>query len=168
MNEDELAASISSSLQPLGLTASKAATHRVRIPGSADKLVESARILDASGFSYLHTITATDMPKTNEFELSYWVSSLEEGRKEHVLQYVFRIPKTSPTVPSVMEVWPAAYYHEREEWEFLGIAFAGNPDMKRLWLPEDWNEMPPLLKDYKLHRWVDEERERHGLVVRGD
>jgi NADH:ubiquinone oxidoreductase subunit C len=40
--------------------------------------------------------------------------------------------------------------------------------MKRLWLPEDWDEIPPLLKDYKLRRWVDEERERHGLVVRGD
>jgi NADH-quinone oxidoreductase subunit C len=168
MNEDELAASLTSSLQPLGLEASKSAVHRIKISGTVEKLVEAAKALDSSGFGYLHTITATDLPKTNEFELSYWVGSLEDGKKQHVVQYVFRIPKASPSVPSIMEVWPAAYYHEREEWEFLGITFQGNPDMKRLWLPEDWDEAPPLLKDYKLQRWVDGERERHGLVVRGD
>ena len=168
MNEDELAASLGASLQPLGLSAAKVSSHRVKIAATADRLVETAKALDGAGFNYLHTITATDQPKTNEFELSYWVSSLEEGKKEHVVQVNFRIPKATPTVPSIMEVWPAAYYHEREEWEFLGITFAGNPDMKRLWLPEDWNEGFPLLKDFKLKRWVDGERERHGLVVRGD
>jgi NADH-quinone oxidoreductase subunit C len=168
MNEDELAATLNSSLQPLGLTAAKVAVHRLKVAGSAEKLVDVVKALDTSGFSYLHTITATDYPKTNEFELSYWVGSLEEGKKEHVVQYVLRVPKAGATVPSIMGIWPAAYYHEREEWEFLGVSFSGNPDMKRLWLPEDWDETPPLLKDYKLRRWVDEERARHGLVVRGD
>jgi len=168
MNEDELAALLTPSLQPLGLTAARAATHRIKVAGSAEKIVDTAKALDAAGFSYLHTIAAIDQPKTNEFELSYWVGSLEDGKKEQVVQVNFRIPKASPTVPSIMEIWPAAYYHEREEWEFLGITFAGNPDMKRLWLPEDWNEGFPLLKDFKLKRWVDSERERHGLVVRGD
>jgi NADH-quinone oxidoreductase subunit C len=168
MSEDELAALLSSSLQPLGLSAAKVAPHRLKVPSSADKVVDTAKALEGAGFNYLHTITATDMPKTNEFELSYWVGSLEDGKKEHVVQVNFKIPKSAPTVPSIMGVWPAAYYHEREEWEFLGITFSGNPDMKRLWLPEDWDEGPPLLKDYKLKRWVDGERERHGLVVRGD
>jgi len=168
MSEDELAALLTSALQPLGLSASKVTVHRLKVTSSADKLLETAKALSASGFGYLHTITATDYPNTNEFELSYWVGSLEEGKKEHVVQVNFRIPKASPTVPSVMEVWPAAYYHEREEWEFLGISFSGNPDMKRLWLPEDWNEGHPLLKDFKLKRWVESERERHGLVVRGE
>ena len=168
MNEDEVSALLTAALQPLGLAASKSAAHRIKVAGSADKLVEAAKALDSSGFNYLHTITATDYPKTNEFELSYWVGSVEDGKKEHVVQYVFRVPKAGASVPSVKEVWPAAYYHEREEWEFLGVDFPGNPDMKRLWLPEDWDEIPPLLKDYKLRRWVGEERDRHGLVVRGE
>jgi NADH-quinone oxidoreductase subunit C len=168
MNEDELASLLNSSLQPLGLSATKVTTHRLKVISSAEKVFDTARALDASGFGYLHTITAIDLPKTDEFELSYWVGSPEEGKKEHVVQVNFKIPKSSSTVPSIMGVWPAAYYHEREEWEFLGITFSGNPDMKRLWLPEDWDEGPPLLKDFKLKRWVDEERQRHGLVVRGD
>jgi NADH-quinone oxidoreductase subunit C len=168
MNEEELASLLNASLQPLGLTAARVATHRLKLSGSAEKLVDTAKALDSSGFSYLHTITATDIPQTGEFELSYWVGSLEEGKKEHVVQVNFRIPKSSHSVPSIMDVWPASYYHEREEWEFLGITFTGNPDMKRLWLPEDWDEGPPLLKDFKLKRWVGDERERHGLVVRGD
>jgi NADH-quinone oxidoreductase subunit C len=168
MNDDEVATFLTSSLQPLGLSASKSAPRRIKVATSADRLVDVAKALESAGYSYLHTITATDFPKTNEFELSYWVGSVEEGKKGSVVQVVFRIPKGAATVPSVMGVWPAAYYHEREEWEMLGISFEGNPDLKRLWLPEDWNEIPPLLKDYKLKRWVDEERERHGLVVRGD
>ena len=34
--------------------------------------------------------------------------------------------------------------------EMLGIVFKGNPELRRVLLPEDWNEIPPLRKDYIL------------------
>jgi NADH:ubiquinone oxidoreductase subunit C len=168
MNEDEVVALLNGTLQPMNLVAAKAAAHRVKVVGSADRLVEAMKALDSLGFDYLHTITATDYPKTGEFELSYWIGSVKEDLKPHVVQYVFRIPKASAVVPTISDVWPGAELREREEWELLGVTFQGHPNLRRLWLPEDWNEMPPLLKEYKLKRWVEEERARHGLVVRGE
>jgi NADH-quinone oxidoreductase subunit C len=46
-------------------------------------------------------------------------------------------------------VWPGAEYHERETFEMLGVKFDGHPDMRGILLPEDWNDIPPLRKDYK-------------------
>ena len=55
---------------------------------------------------------------------------------------------SAPQVPSLTDVWAAAEYHEREAFEMLGIVFEGHPDLRRLLLPEDWNDIPPLRKDY--------------------
>ena len=56
--------------------------------------------------------------------------------------------RESPKVPSLTDVWTGADYHERETFEMLGIVFEGHPDLRRLLLPEDWNDIPPLRKDY--------------------
>jgi len=168
MNEDEVVASLANSLQNFNVQVTKAATHRIKVTGSASSLVDVMKALDSLNFNFLNTITATDYPTTNEFELSYWVGSVEEGQKQHVIQYVFRIPKPNAAVPTISGIWAGAELREREEWEMLGIVFEGNPNLKRLWLPEDWDEIPPLLKEYKLKRWVEDERHRHGLVISGE
>jgi len=53
-------------------------------------------------------------------------------------------------VPSLMEVWKSAWTGERETYEMLGVRFSGNPDMKRLFLPEDFEGVYPLRKSYKI------------------
>jgi|YelNatPaOPRAMG01_1025707.scaffolds.fasta_scaffold29484_2 NADH-quinone oxidoreductase subunit C len=168
MSEDDLVLKLTEAFGPLGFSVMRSAPHRLRVSGTVDALVQAMKVLNSVGFNHLHTITAADYPEKGEFELSYWVGSVEGDLKAHVVQYVFRIPKAKAVVPSIMDVWPGAELREREEWEFFGITFEGNPNLKRLWLPEDWDEMPPLLKDYKLKRWVEDERARHGLVVRGE
>ena len=52
-------------------------------------------------------------------------------------------------VPSVVEVWPTADWHEREAWDLMGIHFEGHPNLKRILLDDDW-EGHPLRKDYPL------------------
>jgi NADH:ubiquinone oxidoreductase subunit C len=52
-------------------------------------------------------------------------------------------------VPSVVEVWPTADWHEREAFDFMGIVFDGHPNLKRLLLPHDW-EGHVQRKDYPL------------------
>ena len=39
-------------------------------------------------------------------------------------------------------------FHEREVFEMLGVYFEGHPDNRRLLLPEDWADLPPLRKDF--------------------
>jgi NADH-quinone oxidoreductase subunit C len=50
-------------------------------------------------------------------------------------------------VPSVVSVWPTADWHEREQFDLMGIRFDGHPNLTRLIMDDDW-EGHPLRKDY--------------------
>ena len=52
-------------------------------------------------------------------------------------------------VPSVVSVWPTCDWHEREQFDLMGIVFDGHPNLERLLMPEDW-EGHPLRKDYPI------------------
>jgi len=55
--------------------------------------------------------------------------------------------KDEPLLPSVYDLWKTAEIKEREVYDFFGIKFTGNPDMRRLFLRDNWNGYP-LRKDY--------------------
>jgi len=52
-------------------------------------------------------------------------------------------------IDSVIGVWPAADWNEREAYDLFGIVFRGHPYLVRILMPEDW-EGHPLRKDYPL------------------
>jgi len=54
-----------------------------------------------------------------------------------------------PHVPSIVEVYPTADWHERETWDMFGIVFDGHPALTRILMPDDW-EGHPQRKDYPL------------------
>ena len=55
----------------------------------------------------------------------------------------------STKLPSLRDVFYSVEFHERECFEMLGVHFEGHPDNRRLLLPEDWADLPPLRKDFK-------------------
>jgi len=52
-------------------------------------------------------------------------------------------------IDSVVPVWPAADWFEREAWELFGIRFRGHPNLVRILLEDDWEGFP-LRKDYPI------------------
>lgn len=58
--------------------------------------------------------------------------------------------RENPFLPSVCDIWKTATIKEREAFDFFGIKFVGNPDMRRLYLREDWVGYP-LRKDYDMN-----------------
>ena len=54
-----------------------------------------------------------------------------------------------PEIPSLVDVWKTADWHERETYDLSGIHFVGHPDLRRILCPEDWVGHP-LRKDYEM------------------
>lgn len=50
--------------------------------------------------------------------------------------------RETPEIPSVSDIWRAADFNEREVFDYYGIVFIGHPDMRRLYLRNDWVGYP--------------------------
>jgi NADH-quinone oxidoreductase subunit C len=55
----------------------------------------------------------------------------------------------NPKVPTVTGVWGTANWHERETYDMFGIIFEGHPDLRRMYMPDEF-EYHPLRKDFPL------------------
>ncbi|WP_437440859.1 NADH-quinone oxidoreductase subunit C [Serinicoccus kebangsaanensis] len=58
-------------------------------------------------------------------------------------------PDGDPRIPSIVGVYPANDWHERETWDMFGIVFEGHPGLTRILMPDDWPGHPQR-KDYPL------------------
>lgn len=59
------------------------------------------------------------------------------------------VPDGDARIPSIVAVYPANDWHERETWDFFGIEFEGHPALTRIMMPDDWPGHPQR-KDYPL------------------
>jgi NADH-quinone oxidoreductase subunit C len=98
-------------------------------------------------FGFLSSLTVTDWPgREPRFWVVYELLSIEHG---HRLRVKVGLSEADARVPSVVSVFPAADWHEREAYDFYGVEFDGHPDLRRILLPEGW-EGWPLRKDEDL------------------
>ena len=65
----------------------------------------------------------------SRFQANYILYSTK--RNEH-LRLRVNLPAKEPAVPSLVGVWPAANWFEREAWDLMGIRFEGHPNLQRL------------------------------------
>ncbi|PKO95097.1 MAG: NADH-quinone oxidoreductase chain 5 [Bacteroidetes bacterium HGW-Bacteroidetes-9] len=94
-------------------------------------------------FDYLFCLTGMD--QADHMQVVY---HLESVLHKHVL--VVRVKtadRENPVLDSVSDIWPTAEFHENEVYDLLGIRFNNHPDLRRLFLDENWGF--PLRKDFK-------------------
>jgi NADH:ubiquinone oxidoreductase subunit C len=89
---------------------------------------------------------ARPAPKPKRFSVSYHLLQLDD-RPRRVRVQVWL--DDGEGVGSVVSVWPAADWHEREAWDMMGIPFEGHPNLRRILMEDDW-EGHPLRKDYPI------------------
>jgi NADH-quinone oxidoreductase subunit C len=105
----------------------------------------------ATYFDFLSCITGVDYgAEANRFGVVYHLASIP-----YKTQLTLKISRENnrdeanlPSFPSITAVYRTADWHEREQYDMLGIFFEGHPDLRRILLPDDWEGFP-LRKDYK-------------------
>lgn len=102
-------------------------------------------------FDYLRSLTGMDWGDDG-MGIVYHLESSKYGHQVIVETVTER--KRHPELPTVSDIWKAAELNEREVYDFFGIVFTNHPDMRRLYLREDWVGHP-LRKDYDDSREVN-------------
>lgn len=99
---------------------------------------------DSLGYVYLSNITAVDYLDAGVFELVYHFYRLDVGPP---LVIKTRVPRSAPVVPSLTPFWPGASLQEREAFDLFGIDFPDHPDLRRVYM---WDEFEgfPMRKDF--------------------
>ncbi len=96
------------------------------------------------------------------FEVHYVLRNLDTAESIIVKAGV---DEPSPTLPSVVPLWPGVDWMEREVFDMYGVRFTGHPDLRRILMPEEFVAFP-LRKDYPLRG----RGERHNFprLTRGE
>jgi NADH-quinone oxidoreductase subunit C len=98
-------------------------------------------------FIYLVDLFGTDRFTSHDrFEVIYNLLSLKHQIRIFIK---IRIPEESPHVVTVTDIWTGANWNERETFDMFGIIFDGHPDLRRIFMPEDFKYYP-LRKEFPL------------------
>ncbi|TAJ22516.1 MAG: NADH dehydrogenase (quinone) subunit D [Nitrospirae bacterium] len=116
---------------------------------AAPCLLEVATFLHddpSAAFDHITDICSADYPDdTERFEVIYHFLSLPHRTR---IRIKARVTEDDPTIASVTGIWKGANFLEREVYDLMGIRFSGHPDLRRILMPEDYDEGHPLRKDF--------------------
>ncbi|MCC5940272.1 MAG: NADH-quinone oxidoreductase subunit C [Balneolaceae bacterium] len=114
----------------------------------ADAIIQISTFLrDELHYVYLSDIFGIDRYTSEErFEVVYNLLSLKTKARVFIK---VRCEEENPELESVNSVWPAAGWNEREVYDMFGVFFRNHPDLRRIFLPEDFQYFP-LRKEFPL------------------
>lgn len=133
---------------------------RIGIKAGRDDVHSVAEFIrDDLSYDHVESVSGVDYAADGEIEVVYHIGSYTDDSLENqIIALSTRaqreddpIPGGDATrLPTLRDVFYSVEFHEREIFEMFGVYFEGHPDNRRLLLPEDWADLPPLRKDFAI------------------
>ena len=133
---------------------------RIRVSAKRENIVDVAEFIrDELKYDHAESVSGVDYPDSTEIEVVYHLGFYtDEKLGRQIFALATRVPREeipnpgsdATRTPSLRDVFYSVEFHERECFEMFGVYFEGHPDMRRLLLPEDWADIPPFRKDFKI------------------
>ncbi len=113
-----------------------------------ENLIEVAtKLKQELEFDMLVDIVGVDrFQKQNRFEV---IANLYSNKNKERLFIKVKLDSKKPECPSLTKVWKSANWYEREAYDMFGIIFTDHPDLRRIYMPDEF-EYYPLRKDFPL------------------
>jgi NADH-quinone oxidoreductase subunit C len=112
-------------------------------PSVWDAVARQLRSTGGLDFDFLFCVTAVDW-RTHLTMVYHLTSTIHR----HTLVVKIKLEPVNPEVHTVSGIWRTAEFHEREAYDLFGVVFTGHPDLRRLFMTDDWKGWP-LRKDYE-------------------
>ncbi len=135
-------------------------------PPRVHDVIHYLRSRDEEPWTFLASVHGCDyLPDEPRLGVHYQLLSMERTDRLNVKT---RVGVDHPRIPTVVDLFPTADFHEREVFDMYGVIFEGHPDLRRILMPEDYHGHPlrrdfpmggePVLFTFnegKLPRWYD-------------
>ena len=112
-------------------------------PSNWKNVAKQLRATDGFDFDYLFCVTCVDW-KTHLSMVYHLTSTIHL----HTVVVKSKIDRNNPEIETVSDIWRTAEFHEREVYDLFGVKFLNHPDLRRLFMTDDWKGWP-LRKDYE-------------------
>jgi len=114
-------------------------------------------------YDLLKDVTCVDYGGGRPIQVLYELWSIPNRRQ---LRVKVELPLDGLEVDSVTPLFATANWHEREAYDMFGVTFRGHPDLRRILMPENYQEGHPLRKDFPLRgRFSRAEQTRRALAL---
>lgn len=110
-----------------------------KVVAPADLRKEMERLRAEEHMDFLENLTGLDWEEEG-LGVIYQLESTETGKRVSLKSVC--ADRENSMLPSVSDLWDIANIYEREVYDFYGIIFTGHPDMRRIFLREDWVGFP--------------------------
>lgn len=110
-----------------------------KVVAPADLRKEMERLRAEEHMDFLENLTGLDWEEEG-LGVIYQLESTETGKRVSLKSVC--ADRENPMLPSVSDLWDIANIYEREVYDFYGIIFTGHPDVRRIFLREDWVGFP--------------------------
>jgi NADH dehydrogenase I D subunit len=130
-------------------------------PGGIYEALKFLKTDAEQAYDLLLDVMGADTGGGQVIQVWYQLWSMMHGRR---LRLLALLPRSDLSIRSVVGLWSAADWLEREVYDMYGVHFEEHPDLRRILMPENYDEGFPLRKDFPLRgRFTRSEQVRRAL-----